>query len=216
MIMKTDTRNKSMPAGQRSLAVLLPALLACGMAMGQYVPPDRYGDAHTGATVLRQNKGQVHDTEGNLRPDVIASFEGSPVGIYLRDSSRVSFTYSMMYQDSMVADTVHRVDMQVGKAAGPLVIGIPVTPASKPVKPGLLLPAPGMSNYLAAATSAIWPGAPTWAAPVLTSSPPWRPTRKAMPMSAGIHSPPTSLCNRGTSIILRSTNSQQVTTMLSS
>ncbi|HMN05927.1 MAG TPA: hypothetical protein PKD45_09380 [Flavobacteriales bacterium] len=45
-----------------------------------YVPPDLYGDEHKGGAILRQNKGQVFDTESNQRNDVKAYFEGSPLG----------------------------------------------------------------------------------------------------------------------------------------
>jgi hypothetical protein len=105
------------------------------------------GGEHRGSDVLRRNDGQVFDVAGHARPDVKAYFEGSPAGIYLRDSSRVSFTYSQLYQDSATADTTYRVDMLVGSPAGMQGSGIPNTPVTKPVTPGLVIPAPGVANY---------------------------------------------------------------------
>ena len=105
-------------------------MLAWGQA---YVPPDVFGDEHKGATILRQNMGQVFDTEGHQRSDVTAYFEGSPVGIYLRDSSRVSFTYHVMHHDTITPDTTYRVDVSVG--------------AAKLTEPDLVIPAAGVSNY---------------------------------------------------------------------
>ena len=46
-----------------------------------YIPPDRYGDEHKGADILRKNNGQVFGTDGNQRPDVKAYFERTPVNI---------------------------------------------------------------------------------------------------------------------------------------
>ncbi|MBZ0205373.1 MAG: T9SS type A sorting domain-containing protein [Flavobacteriales bacterium] len=99
----------------------------------QYIQPDYYGDEHQGATVIRENQGQVYGTDGHQRNDVAAYFEGAPLGLYLRDSSRVSFTYSLIYNDSAVADTTYRVDMAVG--------------ATKHIKPDLYEDVPGVSNY---------------------------------------------------------------------
>ncbi len=73
--------------GARSL--LIGHTLLAGFSYGQYVPPDRFGDEHQGTDVLRKNNGQVFGTDGQPRRDVRAYFEGSPLGIYLRDSSRV-------------------------------------------------------------------------------------------------------------------------------
>lgn len=117
----------------RAATLFLSTSLACGMALAQYIPPDHLGGEHQGTDVLRKNNGQVCDTDGNQRRDVKAYFEGSPVGIYLRDSSRVSFTYATMFMDSAIADTSYRVDMAFSGA--------------KPKNPQLLLPAPGLANY---------------------------------------------------------------------
>lgn len=116
--MQTDTPNKPARTMLRVATMLLVSCLTCGPAIGQYVPPDRYGDEHKGSDVLRKNMGQVFGTDGHKRKDIKAYFEGSPLGIYLRDSSRVSFTYSLMYADSAIADTTYRVDMLVGGPAG--------------------------------------------------------------------------------------------------
>ncbi|HMN06183.1 MAG TPA: T9SS type A sorting domain-containing protein [Flavobacteriales bacterium] len=104
------------------------------LAWGQtYVPPDRFGDEHKGAAMLRRNMGQVFDTDGNQRNDVKAYFEGAPIGLYLRDSSRVSFTFTAMHKDSLTPDTTYRVDMAFAGAYQ--------------VAPDLVVPAPGVANY---------------------------------------------------------------------
>lgn len=103
------------------------------MAMGQYIPPDRYGDEHKGPTIIRQNMGQVFGTNGVQRQDVKAVFEASPVDIYLRDSSRVTYAFNVLHHDSISPDTAYRVDMKIAKG--------------KMKSPTLLLPAPGVKNY---------------------------------------------------------------------
>jgi len=103
------------------------------MAYGQYIPPDRYGGEHRGSDLLRANKGQVLGTDLNPRNDVKAYMEGSPVGIYVRDSSRISFTYATLHHDSIIPDTAYRVDMAIG--------------ATKMMGPELLVDAPGVANY---------------------------------------------------------------------
>lgn len=102
------------------------------IALGQ-VFPDRYGDEHTGSCIVRKNDNQVRDTEGHDRPDIAAYFEGAPLGLFLRDSSRISFTYALRHQDNTIADTAYRVDMAISDG--------------KYVSPDLLLEAPGVSNY---------------------------------------------------------------------
>ncbi|MCB0774621.1 MAG: hypothetical protein KDB93_14745 [Flavobacteriales bacterium] len=131
--MPTVTPSKPARPILRAASFLLFSGLACGFARGQYIPPDLLGGEHQGSDVLRRNDGQTYATDGHLRPDVKAYFEGSPVNVYLRDSSRVSYTYTIMHQDSATADTAYRVDMSMM--------------GGKVVSPSLVLPAPGVANY---------------------------------------------------------------------
>lgn len=90
--MQNDTPCELARTMHRAATLFLTTLLACGMAKAQYIPPDPQGGEHRGTDVLRRNDGQTYGTDGYQRRDVKAYFEGSPVGIYLRDSSRVAFT----------------------------------------------------------------------------------------------------------------------------
>jgi hypothetical protein len=81
------------------------------------IPPDLHGD--TIPTVrYRANDGQVIDTDGQLRPDVHAYSEGSPVKIYAREESTVSFVMRSL-PDTIAAtpDTLFRVDMAMAAEA---------------------------------------------------------------------------------------------------
>ena len=102
-------------------------------AWGQYVPPDVLGGEHQGSAILRSNMGQVFGTDGHVRDDVASYFEGIPLGIYLRDSSKISFTYHVLHPDSATPDTAYRVDMIMAKA--------------RAITPTMLVPAPGVANY---------------------------------------------------------------------
>ncbi|MFZ1615957.1 MAG: hypothetical protein WAT41_01235 [Flavobacteriales bacterium] len=105
----------------------------------QYIPPDRYGDEHKGADVLRQNMGQVFDTDGNQRSDIKGYFERTPVNVYLRDSSRVSFAFTSLHKDSLAKDTTYRVDLSFVGA--------------KSVAPTFVVPTPGITNYYRGSTA---------------------------------------------------------------
>lgn len=98
-----------------------------------YVPPDFFGDEHEGRFVLRHNAGQVLDTEGDQRPDVKYYFENSPIGIWLKEKSKISFTLAAHHADTLAADTLYRVDMQLSK--------------TREVNPVALYDAPGITNY---------------------------------------------------------------------
>jgi|GEM_PF-915663 len=80
-----------------------------------YVPPSAFGDEHQGNCVLRKEVGQTLDTDGNQRPDIKAYFENTPLGIWLREKSTVSFTLAVMHPDSITPDTVYRVDLKLSK-----------------------------------------------------------------------------------------------------
>jgi len=80
-----------------------------------YVPPSAFGDEHQGNSVIRKEAGQTLDTDGNQRPDIKAYFENTPIGIWLREKSTVSFTLAVMHNDSLTQDTVFRVDMKLSK-----------------------------------------------------------------------------------------------------
>ena len=65
--------------------------------------------------MIRRNDGQVSDTDHDPRPDVIGSFESTPFGIHLRNSTQVSMTHATVATDSTGASTSYRVDMTVLK-----------------------------------------------------------------------------------------------------
>jgi len=90
--------------------------MAGSAALAQpYVPPSPFGDEHQGNTVIRKEEGQTVDTDGNQRPDIKAYFEGTPLGIWLRERSTISFTLAAMHNDSLTPDTVFRVDLELSK-----------------------------------------------------------------------------------------------------
>lgn len=76
--------------------------------------PSYYGDKEKGNFYLRENDGQVHDTDGDPVTDVGYYVENTPVGIYLRDKSTVSFTMAAVDLDTATVDTLYRVDMEFG------------------------------------------------------------------------------------------------------
>ncbi len=76
-----------------------------------YVPPDFWGDGEAGSLCYRQNLGQVFDTNGNQPTDIAYYAERSPVGIYLKEKNEVSFTLAALHNDSLIEDTLYRVDM---------------------------------------------------------------------------------------------------------
>jgi hypothetical protein len=114
---------------------LIAGLVACDRAMAQspYIPPDIFGDAHQGTCMIRKNNGQVLDSDLQQRPEIKGYFEGSPIGIYLSDKSKVSFTLGAMHHDSVTADTLYRLDMVLSK--------------TKERTPNFHYPAAGIANY---------------------------------------------------------------------
>ena len=50
-------------------SLLTALMLMATVSYAQYVPPDRFGDEHQGADVLRKNNGQVFGTDGQPRRD---------------------------------------------------------------------------------------------------------------------------------------------------
>lgn len=83
--------------------------------------------------MIRKNSGQVLDSDLQLRPEIIGYFESSPLGIFLRDKSKVSFTLAALHNDSTTADTLYRVDMVLSK--------------TKERIPNFFHTAPGIANY---------------------------------------------------------------------
>ena len=83
--------------------------------------------------MIRKNYGQVLDSDLQQRPEIYSYFEASPIGIYLCDKSKVSFTLAAMHHDSVTADTLYRVDMVLSK--------------TRERTPDYHYPAPGISNY---------------------------------------------------------------------
>ncbi len=105
------------------------------MALAQtpYIPPDYYGDSDKGAVMIRSNFGQVLGTDLQQRPEVFGYIENSPIGIYLSDRSRVSFRLAQIHHDSIIGDTVYRIDLKLTK--------------DHDRDPVFLKEAPGLSNY---------------------------------------------------------------------
>lgn len=83
--------------------------------------------------MIRKNSGQVLDSELQQRPEIKGYFEASPLGIYLCDKSKVSFTLAAMHHDSVTPDTLYRVDMVLSKRRGR--------------SPNYHYTAPGLANY---------------------------------------------------------------------
>lgn len=115
------------------LGVGLTCAFLIEVSFSQYVPPDYFGDGDQGAGCIRENHGQVLDTDVELRPDIHGYFEHSPIGIYLRDHSLVSFTLAHVLHDSTAADTLYRIDLDLSK--------------NHDREPAFLNDAPGLSNY---------------------------------------------------------------------
>ncbi len=92
------------------------------------VLPDAYGEPASKTYTYWHNKGQVVDTEHQPRPDVRYYTDGGVPGIYLRDSSRVSFT--MVRADTIIAtpDTAWRVDMRLSGGKVRAVVPMAVDP----------------------------------------------------------------------------------------
>ncbi len=103
------------------------------LAQGTYIPPDIFGDAHQGTCMIRKNSGQVLDSDLQQRPEIKGYFEASPIGIYLCDKSKVSFTLAAMHHDSVTPDTLYRVDMVLSKR--------------RERSPNYHYTAPGLANY---------------------------------------------------------------------
>ncbi|MBK6830043.1 MAG: hypothetical protein IPG92_04500 [Flavobacteriales bacterium] len=53
----------------------------------------------------------MFDTNGNQPTDIAYYAERSPVGIYLKEKNEVSFTLAALHNDSLIEDTLYRVDM---------------------------------------------------------------------------------------------------------
>ncbi|WKZ66027.1 MAG: hypothetical protein QY325_14810 [Flavobacteriales bacterium] len=95
-----------------------------GVSAQVYVPPDPYGDAGHGFTPLRQHAGQVLRTDGTPLADCAYYYERTPIGIFLRNKSLVSYTLAALHHDSTTTDTLYRIDMLMGdKEVDPVPVG---------------------------------------------------------------------------------------------
>lgn len=94
------------------------------------MPVYPFGDVGKGEFHLRKGAGQVRQSDGTVLSDLGFFYENSPVGIYLRSKSTVSFVLDVPGADSTALDTTYRVDMQMGTRqiqpleAGPSVGGL--------------------------------------------------------------------------------------------
>jgi hypothetical protein len=90
----------------------------CVAAIAQYVPPNRYGLAYTKAHGFVENKGQIIDTDGNLRPDVKFYSEGTYPEMFMCRDSWVSFSLPIVDTLPGTPDTLKCLRMRpVGELA---------------------------------------------------------------------------------------------------
>ncbi|MBK9147356.1 MAG: T9SS type A sorting domain-containing protein [Flavobacteriales bacterium] len=78
----------------------------------QFVDP--FGDAGTGSCYLREEKGQTRRADGTSVTDCKYYYERTPMGIYLRTKSKVSFVLAALHSDSVTNDTVYNIGMALG------------------------------------------------------------------------------------------------------
>lgn len=130
-----NAERRTQNAGALIALALITGLLTNdrALAQGTYIPRDIFGDAHQGTCMIRMNKGQVLDSDLQQRPEIKGYFEASPIGIYLCNKSKVSFTLAAMHHDSVTPDTLYRVDLVLSKR--------------RERSPNYHHPAPGIANY---------------------------------------------------------------------
>lgn len=88
------------------------------------MPPDPFGDAGRGVNCLRRSQGQVIRTDGSSLGDCEYYYERTPVGVYLRTKSTVSFVMSAFRTDSVTPDSLYRIDLKLGsKEISPVDLG---------------------------------------------------------------------------------------------
>ncbi len=121
------------------IAAVLVFTLPIALSAQVTVLPDMYGDEHLYAAGYRKNLGQVRDTDGDAVPDIFFKSERSPIGIYMRSKSQVSFVLATQHNDSLQPDTLYRVDMAM--------LGNDVDPQALPTTVG------GPANYYRDSTS---------------------------------------------------------------
>ncbi|MBK8499743.1 MAG: hypothetical protein IPL52_13240 [Flavobacteriales bacterium] len=89
---------------------------------------DYHGDEFEGHSVLRRCVGQIFNSNGTSEGSISYYHERADLGIFLRKSSKVSFTYSIEVGDSSVPDLGYRIDMNFfGATQDPVAIGDPVS-----------------------------------------------------------------------------------------
>lgn len=98
------------------VALSLNALTVAGQAPTP--PPDYYDDMMRTGFGFWENKGQVQDTDGNLREDIQYVTEGAEPRAYIRKEATISFVMARVDTSIATLDTMLRVDMQlIGEAA---------------------------------------------------------------------------------------------------
>lgn len=116
-----------------ALTVVIGAMSTALVSAQNSSYPDLWGDEYEGAMVYRHNAGQVKDTDGMQRPDIHYAAERSPIGLYLAEKSKVHFTWSAVYHDTITPDTAYRVTMSFDR--------------HREVAPSAADSAPDLSNY---------------------------------------------------------------------
>lgn len=89
----------------------LTFLLLPGLLFAQ-APPSFHPDAGHGPMRYVKNKGQVHDTDGDPRPEIKYYAANSPLGLFFHEKSTVSFVNGTLQTDTNTVDTLYRIDME--------------------------------------------------------------------------------------------------------
>jgi len=88
--------------------------------IGQYIPPNRYNLPYKKSHGFVENKGQVVDTDGTLRPDVKFYSEGGFPELFMCKDSWMSFAIPIIDTIPTTQDTIQCLKMHpVGELAAP-------------------------------------------------------------------------------------------------
>ena len=137
---KTENGKRKTEGRLKPFTSVLAIAMFCGMGgtvNGQWLPgweaPDFYGGANTGTAVMRTNAGQIRDTQGNPCSYIKYGFENTPMGLFMREHSTISYTLTEKYGDGVTPDVPYRWDMNIQEAVWK--------------DPIASHPAPGLANY---------------------------------------------------------------------
>ena len=77
-----------------------------------YVPPDLYDEDYKKSIGFWENLGQIIDTDGDKRDDILFYSEGGFPRIYAQKKSKVSFVVARVDTSVSTVDTLYRLDMR--------------------------------------------------------------------------------------------------------